>query len=310
MSDSSSSNFFYPGVSSSPSGPITPGQHPRVGFNPQFNGPRFHQSPSQSAIDSSPLAVTSFSVPLNLTPESAIDPTLLNMPTQGPTVIGDQSDDDNDDDDGETSSGMSTPTKPARRGKSFGNKQKDRTTKKTQSSSSATGKPRIYASKTHAAFGFVEGPRIGKDAYVLHRTNALTKPSLSAAVAPAARFKRLFDTLIRKAEQAAYETSGWIYMIGSHPGVGHDFLQYSSPQLRKDGGPAMVKAHNSLASLFFGLRVARRHQAIQLGLQLAEKEKEKEMLKQRLAELEAASSSTPGTSSSSTPASTASSTSS
>ncbi|KAJ7585261.1 hypothetical protein C8J56DRAFT_892887 [Mycena floridula] len=295
MSDSSSSNFFYPGVSSSPSGPITPGQHPRVGFNPQFNGPRFHQSLSQSAFDSSPLAVTSFSVPLHLTPERAIDPNLLNMQTQGPTVIGDQSDVDDNDNNSETSSGMSTPTKLAHCGKSFGNKQKDRRTKKTRLSSSATGKPRIYASKTHAAFGFVEGPWIGKDAYVLHRTNALTKPSLSAAAAPAAHFKYLFDTLIRKAEQAAYKMSGWIYMIGSHPGVGHDFLQYSSPQLRKDGG-----ACDGQSPQFA------RQSAIQLGVQLAEKEKENEMLKQRLAELEAASSPMPGTSSSSMPASTAS----
>ncbi|KAJ7592841.1 hypothetical protein C8J56DRAFT_753586, partial [Mycena floridula] len=75
------------------------------------------------------------------------------------------------------------------------------------------------------------------------------------------------------------ETSGWIYMIGSHPGAGHEFLQYSSPQLRKDGGPGLVKAHNTLASLFFGLRIARRHEATQLGAQLAERERENEQLK-------------------------------
>ncbi|KAJ7580452.1 hypothetical protein C8J56DRAFT_896451 [Mycena floridula] len=101
------------------------------------------------------------------------------------------------------------------------------------------------------------------------------------------RFKRILHRLLRTADQLSNESSGWLYVIGHHPNLRHEYIHYCSPHLSNEGGQAFDDAHAAVNDLFTALQMSRRTEATELGAQLAQQQRENEQLRKCLAAAEA-----------------------
>ncbi|KAJ7595960.1 hypothetical protein C8J56DRAFT_1043059 [Mycena floridula] len=90
-----------------------------------------------------------------------------------------------------------------------------------------------------------------------------------------------------QADQLSNETSGWLYVVGHHPNLRHEYIHYCSPCLSNEGGQALNDVHAAVDDLFTALQMSHRTEATELGAQLAQQQRENEQLRKRLAAAEA-----------------------